>query len=272
MESGIWEVDDATYYGDTDHVSASMLEVFRQSVPTFAARFIDCTLPAPEPTPAMRFGTLFHRAVLEPERFADTVAVAPKCNRRTKAGKSQWATFQALNAGRDILEQEDYDRIRSMAASIRDHPVAGLWHASDSRCELAIRWDDLRTGLPCKGKIDLLNEHKVIVDFKTAADPTPAEFGWACVNYGYHRRAAHYLAGAELLGLATRYIFVAVGKEPPHEVGVYELDGQALELGQEQVRALLAEMSERNTAGNWSSRMAGGIQPVALPRWAFAQS
>ena len=41
----------------------------------------------PEPTPALLFGQVFHKMLLEPDTFGEEFVVAPEVNRRTKEGK-----------------------------------------------------------------------------------------------------------------------------------------------------------------------------------------
>ena len=41
------------------------------------------------PTAVMQFGSALHKYVLEPDGFADESAIAPQCDRRTKAGKEE---------------------------------------------------------------------------------------------------------------------------------------------------------------------------------------
>ncbi len=60
-----------------------------------------------EATPAMIIGSAFHTATLEPEKFDLEFAVAPEgIDRRTKAGKEEWAAFEAASAGKTVLKAE----------------------------------------------------------------------------------------------------------------------------------------------------------------------
>jgi len=269
--TGLWECTDEVYFGDAEHVSASMLEIFRRSVPLFHDRFIGETIHAPEPTPAMRFGTLVHSAVLEPDTFADRYAVAPECDLRTKDGKATWAAFQAHAGDKELIDAESHALAWSMSAAVLKHSVAGELIRCAGRNEIACRWEDRFTGLPCKAKLDRLlpEDGGRIIDLKTAIDPSPEEWARQAFNLKYHHRAAHYLSGCEQLGLAKRFTFVVVGKEPPHEVGVYELDPEALGMGFRQVRDLMTELQRRAASGDWTSRFASGIQTAFFPPWAY---
>jgi exodeoxyribonuclease VIII len=279
---GFWDVDDATYYGDTDHLSASMLEDFRESAPLFGGRYITHTLPTREETAAMRLGTLFHRHLLEPDRYAKTVKVCD-LGSRTKGFAAEQA--DARSRGLDLVNTEDYDLIAEMVRSILSHTVARKLLEQPGKNECAIRWEDSITGLPCKAKIDRLLDSGIILDPKTlgeairTSNPQSIKFAKSVLNYSYHIRAAHYLTGLEALGDAGvitrppggfRYLFIAVSKEAPFEVGVYELDGEALDLGDMRRRDLMGELHQRAAAQDWSSRTATKIETLSLPRWAYS--
>ena len=60
-----------------------------------------------ETTPAMIKGSAFHVLTLEPDKFLDQYAIAPKVDRRTKAGKETWANFSSENEGKQILTSQD---------------------------------------------------------------------------------------------------------------------------------------------------------------------
>ena len=51
--------------------------------------------PDDNETPAMLFGSMVHKLILEPEDFEREYAVAPECDRRTKAGKAIFDEFAA---------------------------------------------------------------------------------------------------------------------------------------------------------------------------------
>ncbi len=63
-------------------IGSTALRALIRSAEHYHAEYVACTAPRAE-TPAMRRGT----AVLEPEKWATRYAVAPECDRRTKAGK-----------------------------------------------------------------------------------------------------------------------------------------------------------------------------------------
>ena len=87
-------------------------------------RFENPNAIKPAPTPAMQRGTALHTAVLEPETWADVVAVQPRLDRRTKAGKAAAAEFEQAAAGRVVLSADDAEEVALMADGVRCHPAA----------------------------------------------------------------------------------------------------------------------------------------------------
>ena len=60
-----------------------------------------------ETTNAMSFGTLVHTMFLEPEQFEKEFVIAPKFDRRTKAGKEEAAAWEEANTGKMLVTDED---------------------------------------------------------------------------------------------------------------------------------------------------------------------
>jgi len=271
---GPWSIDDAVYYADHSRVSHSMLEVFRRSVEQYAARFVTHTIPEPEPTAAMNLGSVTHIAIFEPDEWHQRVAVAPEINRRTNAGKQEWAEFVQGAGDRLIVDLGEALLIQGMVAGVRRNSLAQAALNAAGRCEQAIRWIDRATGLPMKGKADkIAGELGLLLDLKTTGDVSPGDWARSVANWGYHRQAALYMQGAsDALDFHGEFVHLVVSKTPPHECVLYALDAPALELGRLENQRLLDELAERSDLGDWSGRWEGRVCPLSLPKWAFTQS
>src|SRR5882757_7827890 len=81
-------------YESIDAINISKLAYFDRTA-SHARHFMQ---HPPSPSEAMEFGTAFHMAVLEQERFVDEYIVPPECDRRTREGKATWAEFEAAHA------------------------------------------------------------------------------------------------------------------------------------------------------------------------------
>ncbi|MCY1004029.1 PD-(D/E)XK nuclease-like domain-containing protein [Nannocystis pusilla] len=146
--------------------------------------------------------------------------------------------------------------------------------------EVAITWRDADTGLDLRARLDrlLVRRGSLVVDLKSTDDPNPEGFARSMYRFGYHRQAAFYCAAAQALhGTLPRFVFVAVRNEPPHEIAVYELEPEALAIGQHEIRESLDELSRAIRTNDWQAPWEGpawesGQPPkINLPQWALKQ-
>jgi len=205
-------------------------------------------------TVALEFGTAAHKYILEPEKFADAYAIAPKVDRRTKAGKAEWTAFIDQLGDKEPITEEDYMKIREMNEAVLANPTASALLKTGAH-EIPFRWTDPETGELCKCRPDCLTEYngeKYIVDYKTTTSCENGHFERACRSYGYKLQAAMYTEGvfADTL-LQYRFAFVAQEKNPPYAVRVYFCDPGFVEEGLQQFRDLIELYHKCKTTGNW---------------------
>lgn len=121
-----------------------------------------------EDTPSLVFGRACHKYILEKDDFSNEFVVAPKIDRRTKAGKEEWAHFTFENMGKEIITGDDMAVIEDMAEAINSVPIAR--ELLTGIHEKSFFWTDEETGVDCKCRPDCLSEYegkKYIVDCKT---------------------------------------------------------------------------------------------------------
>jgi len=227
---------------------------------------LDCPAKAKipfKPTPSMQLGTLVHCAVLEPDSFDVRYVVAPTINKRTKAGKEEWAAFVESNDDKTVITEDEYNLCHMIAQSVKSHPAA-----SDMLCggdaERVFLWNDESTGERCKSKADYVKGN-IIIDLKTAQDSSPAGFARACANFGYHMQDAHYTNGSG----CERFIFVVVETSFPFVVSVYELDEEAKAIGKMKVADAMCKYADIRMFGAWNDGYVDKhtIAKLSLPAW-----
>jgi hypothetical protein len=221
-----------------------------------------------EPTPAMILGTAFHVKVLEPDQFEQQVAVAPKVDRRTNAGKEAWGSFLNANIGKTVITTEDYEAIAPMAEAVHAHPIASAL-LTDGDSELS--YYATLNGVLCKSRPDYYKPgfRWGLADLKSCLDARPEPFARACWTHGYYLQSAYYLdIVSEARGEhIDHFLFVAVEKEPPYAVAVYLADREMVEMGRIQYRRALATYAECARFNNWPGYPME-ITPISLPMWA----
>lgn len=274
----------AAEYHASDAIGASMLETFRHSRRLFQALYVTRTIEPSPPTPAMELGTLVHLRILEPERFAECVAepypeTAPDgkewLRRKGSDHERWWAEEVEARAGKIAATENTLATVEAIAES-----VGRNWHARrlidrHGTPEFSIFWTDKETGLRLKCRVDWMAE--IPLDLKTTTDPAPGPYARQIVKLGYHRKAAHYLAGLQqFTGEPTPMVHLAVGTSAPYPVAVYEIDDRdanrsSRSLGAEQWRETLRQVAECMSSGDWSEPYEREIVALRLPGWAFSE-
>jgi hypothetical protein len=248
-------------------ISSTGLKAFGKS----PAHYKAYTEKAFKETPALRIGKIIHEAILEPEKFNSVVWDGP-----VKRGKA-WEQFQNDNHGRHILTVTERDMLDGMTMAVMAHSRASRLVASAGWAEVSAWWVDPVSGELCKCRPDKWRKDGVLVDLKTCEDASPEGFAKSVYNYGYHLQAAFYLDGAARairqsgrtdLEIPSEFFFVAVEKEPPYAVGVYNLDYEAMEIGRDRYSALLLEYSRCRVRDEWPAYKEE-LVTLGLPAWAI---
>jgi len=221
-------------------------------------------------TPALALGSAAHAYILERDSFFDRYAVSPDgIDRRTKDGKAAWAEFETQSAGKTVIKIEDLQQITAMAGRVWWHQSAREL-LSEGRAEVSVfgnLW-----GVDVKCRPDWLREDGIVVDLKTTDDASPDAFPSSVAKWRYHVQAALYQDILALLGIKIKaFVFIAVEKNPPYAVGVYELDAASIEVGRELYQTNLATYKTCIETGQWPA-YSPAIETIQLPRWAFQQA
>jgi hypothetical protein len=250
----------ADYHADTSKLSASMLAIFRESPAKYHATYVAETIAKPPATDAMRFGSAFHCAVLEPERFAIEYHAEPGISdKRTK----KWAAMVDSVPDKVCLAYTEMETIAGMADAVWHHDMAVQILAADAIIEEPVYW--VENGINSKCKPDILIADKdggvaLDVDLKSCSDSSPRAFRKSGFNYGYFRASDWYRRGVEATtGLRHRRLFIAVCKSPPYDVWVYDCREADLDEAREQNDKDLAWLATCRESGVWRAEGQLGI-------------
>jgi len=229
----------------------------------------------PEETAAMRLGTAFHMAILEPERFETTYQPKPPGDGRTKAVRE--ACLQLEMQGFRLLTQVEFAACRGACESVMKHPQAGgLLRIPEVMREVSLVWDRVTaSGIPiqCKARPDIMDPKTgIIIDLKSTTNAAKDAFSRQLHSLHYHWSAAHYILGASECGIKIdAYLFLAVEKEPPYLCALYQLEQTALDVAFCDVERLLDLYAKCQTKEEWPGLPVGVIQ-IGLPVWAYERA
>lgn len=225
-------------------------------------------------TPAKILGTAIHAAILEPDLFTSGFVPNPGIERRSNAGKAEWAAFCAENTGKVILSDEDYQACLKVRDAVYADELAGGLLRVPGKSEQSFWALEPDTGELIKCRYDrLLDDGSAAVDVKSTDDASPAGFGKSVWNYRYHLQPPWYFDVLDILYNETprAWAFLAVEKEPPYAVGVYYATPEQMSLGREIARRDFMRIVEHKRSGKFPGYTAGGPLPVEFPGWAKAR-
>ena len=206
-------------------------------------------------TPAMVLGSALHCAVLERYEYGERYAIAPKFDRRTKAGKEQAEAWAMASDGVTAITAEQDQAVQAMKHAIRSHGAAARL-LNGTRCEVPV--EGKIEGVRFKGVIDAIGK-SYVVDIKTTTDASPEGFRKQAANFDYHLQAAIY---TQLTGRAFKW--VAVESAPPYNVAVYEPTIDSMDAADAYLRNLIADFIV------WDGKPTGygeNIYELDLPPW-----
>lgn len=193
-------------------------------------------------TPSLRFGRACHKFMLEPYDFGNEYAVVPKVDGRTKEGKEAKKEFLKQAQGKELIDEETYDKLVDMRDMLYKTPY--VKNLINGEHEKSFFWTDEATGIKCKCRPDSFGKfgnHNIIVDYKTTENAETSAFMRSALKYNYDVQAAHYTAGLEAIyGKDYQFIFIAQETKPPYLVNVLQADSYFMENGRE-VRGVMLE-------------------------------
>lgn len=224
-----------------------------------------------EPTPSLIFGSACHKYILEREDFDNEFAVYSDIDRRTKAGKEEYALWLSENEGKSIISADDMNKIMDMAKVIDGNKFAK--RLLDGVHERSFFWTDEDTGEECKCRpdcISVVGGQHILVDYKTTDNAETEAFRSSAIKYGYDLQDGMYCEGYKAnTGHDAIFIFIAQEKKPPYALNILQADEFMLREGNQLFHDLLGIYHECKVTGNWYGYMGsdGDIQNLGLPRW-----
>lgn len=241
-------------YREHEGISKSQLSLIAKSPAHFKYAMDN---PNSEDTPSLLFGRAVHKYILEKEDFDKEFAVAPSCDRRTKAGKEQYEAFLIENQGKDVISIDDMEKIKAMSDVIDSIPMARRLLQGEH--EQSFFWTDAKTGEMVKCRPDCItkigNTH-ILVDYKTTDNAETESFMKSAMRYSYDLQAGMYSEGMKICtDNDYQFVFVAQEKNPPYAVNILQADKYFMAEGNELFHSLLEIYHECKETGNWYGLM-----------------
>ncbi len=197
-----------------DHLSYSALSAFKKS-PNHLLAYWNKTFQA---TDAMKFGSLIHKLLLQPETFSYEFAVFEGKTRRGK----EWEAFSALNEGKTIIKAQEVDDANKIIQNAMKNKVFSEMIQNATAVEKELNWS--YKGVKFKGYADMISEYnnrKCVIDIKTTTD-AGRRFERDLMYNDYKMQLAMYTESFEDTEMDA-YV-VAIETKLPFNVQVYKLN------------------------------------------------
>lgn len=199
-------------YHASPGVSNSMLSRFLQS-----PRLIRTPIKR---TPSMRWGTLVHTFLLEPQLVAKEWAIMPDGLDKGKGAKERKEQFAQEAEGKEVVKHEEYESLVAIRDAVFADEVAGpLLADKANQIEQSHFWRESVTGYELRCRPDFYNPTSGLLgDLKTTASVNRRKFNASFFDLGYHRQSAMYSDGIQAnTGLRPQnVVYIAIqGDEAP---------------------------------------------------------
>lgn len=261
---GIYSIAAERYHAAAG-ISKSMLDVLAEKTPAHLRAQLDGEVR--EETPAMRFGTILHRALLEPDTYKGGFHVRPeKLNFTTVAGKD----WKAKHEDKAILTSGEAAQIDKMVSAVHTHPFAKRL-LTGALPEQSLFVED-GSGTLRKSRLDALTKGNVIPDIKTVESANLEAFERSVSRYRYHVQAAYYLDNCNLAGIDKQsFFFICVEKTVPYAVRCLQLMPEVIEVGRRLYGHDLQIWRNCMESGEWPA-WSTGFEECGLPTWEMKQA
>ena len=227
-------------------------------------------------SPSLRWGSLVHTIILEPQLVGSEWAVMPEGLDKGKGAKAREEEFEMASIGKEIVSHDEFVQLSAIAAAVQQDPEAASLLAGAGVNESSYFWTDEATGIPMRCRPDRYREDGLLVDVKTTASIEHYAFRRSVWDYGYDRQAALYIDGIEAMTKRKPigFAFIAIeGKEAPEIfVQVYVMTEADIEVGRRRYRKGLDLMKQyQNEFGTdpatWPHKTGPGVIEVDLSKF-----
>lgn len=187
-----------------------------------------------------------------------------------RRGSRLWKEFEQLHPGKMLIKQDEFDQALRIRDAVRSD-LSAMKHLRKGHAECTLVWNDQRTGVLCKARVDWISADHVIVDLKGTGNAGEWSFGRECYRQLYHAQAAFYADGYETLFpmYETESKLLAVEHTEPHDLCVYNLDEETLGIGRDAYHSWLDKLIECRKSREWAGRACGQEKTLRLPKYAL---
>ena len=208
-------------------------------------------------SPALLEGRVQHTCFLEHENFHKEFIIEPEINKRTKAGKEEYAQFLEGVGNLTPITRKMYEECMDRREILQE-----FIPSEDHKVELTLCY--MYHGHPFKSRLDW-HDGESVWDLKTCRDASPRGFRTAINMFRYHMQASLYIDACRILGMpAESFFFLAQEKLHPYPYAVYTLTPEAITYGQAKNEQALSTLLEAEKNDSHNPFNVEGVQTIDL--------
>jgi len=198
-----------------------------------------------------------HTCFLEHENFHKEFIIEPEINKRTKAGKEEYAQFLEGVGNLTPITSKMYEECMDRREILQE-----FIPSEDHKVELTLCY--MYHGHPFKSRLDW-HDGESVWDLKTCRDASPRGFRTAINMFRYHMQASLYIDACRILGMpAESFFFLAQEKIHPYPYAVYTLTPEAITYGQAKNEQALSTLLEAEKNDSHNPFNVEGVQTIDL--------
>jgi len=275
----IENLDSEKYHADRGSLSSTGLKVLLAQTPAHFKSNWTRGEDVGKEKDHLRYGSLAHLALLEPEKFRSSFVLEPvfegftkdgKLSTQSKEAKDKKKTWYAsLPQGSLVVTAEDYAAITGSISSILAHEKASKV-IQGAKTEISGFFRHPATGIKCRIRPDILHiDKRVLVDFKTTRCAARGFFAKQIFDMMYHVSLAFYCLGIEQITGQRPNItaILAVEKEPPYACALYTMQQSTLDTAMAWVEHGMATLKTCLETNTWPSYQAGVAEDIDIPTY-----
>jgi len=226
--------------------------------------------PNYKPDESSRFdlGSAAHAVLLEGDNTK--ICVVDATDWRTKAAKEQRDEARK-NGLLPILAKHDFAvkaMVKAAKLFVAQSELAGVFN--QGKPEQTIMWQEGKTH--CRSRLDwLTDDHKIILDYKTADSAAPEAFIRQIGRMGYDLQSAFYTCGVTAAtGSTPKFIFLVQEIEEPYACSLVSLSNAYLELALSKYQTAVRTWQECMDANTWPA-YPNRVCYAEPPAWAIKE-
>lgn len=227
-------------------------------------------------TPSLRWGSLVHTIILEPQLINGEWAVMPEGLDKGKGAKAREEEFLLANEGKEIVSHDEYVQLCNIAKAVQEDDEAAALLSGEGINEGSYFWKDPITGIEMRCRPDRLRADGLLVDVKTTPSVEHYAFRRSVWDFGYDRQSGIYIDGIDIVTghRPTGFAFIAIeGKDAPEIfVQVFVMTAADIEVGIRRYRKALDLLKQyRDQFGDdpqaWPKKTGPGVIEVDLSKF-----